>query len=367
MKLLFITDSLRQDITGVGIYNLGLINSIIKFFPKIEYKYLDYEENWLNYNNLLLIKNQILIRKKFLWYNYLSYILNKLKNDYNYVFNLTGTPHFLKYPIKEILVIHDLHPLLYPKFTRFRTTIYNKLFLYQTLRNSYKIIVNSDKTKKELLDLFQITPKKIFKIFIPPRIETKNTSTKNQLFIEIVKKPYFLYIGNIDIRKNLINLIKSFNNLIGIGKFNEYSLILAGKPSYGYEKIRQIVIEYNLQRKVLFTGYISEKDKRFLLAKCKVFIYISSYEGLGIPVYEAAFFKKPIVSSKNIPMVTEFFENKVVLINPIDIQSITDGLKIAAFQFNKNWIDFNYFRALYLSNPKIIKQKIIDLYNFLSS
>lgn len=365
MKFLFISDSIRENMTGVGKYNYSLIKSILRFNHNIEYQFVDYIRNRFNKDKLILFNNSLLVKKKSIWYNYIAIKLRKY--NFDYIFNLTGTPHLLKFSHKEVLVIHDLHPILHPDFADTKTVIYNKLFLGLTIKNADKIIVNSDQTKTELIKYFNVDEKKIFKIFIPPLIrECENV--KNKYLIRLTQKPFILYIGNIDLRKNIINLIKAFLVIKKIKKFYNYKLILVGKAGFQYEAINNFLKTINNNKEdIVFTGYLPDLHKYYLLSKASVFIYIPFYEGLGIPVYEAAYFKKPIISS-DIPIVNEFFKNTTLVINPDRIDNIADALTTTLNgYYSAKWINYNKEIAIELSKNNRMKREIKKLISFLKN
>lgn len=372
MKIAFITNAIDQEKTGVGVYSQALVESFIEHFPKFKYFFIDYKEKFPNdfksidKAKLILIKNKFLTIKKFIWFNYLAF---KLRNyDFDYIFNLTGTPHLLKFQQKEILVIHDLHPILHPEFASFKTYLYNKLFFRLTLEHAYKILVNSEQTKRELVKYFFVKESKIFKIFIPPIIKKTifYRNTKNNFLKRIVRKPFILYIGNLDLRKNLFNLIKAFYQIKKEKNFFEYKLVLVGKTSFKYEKIKKFIQDKNYSKNIILTGYLSDNDKYYLLSKCKVFVYLSFYEGLGIPIFEAAYFEKPIISS-NIPIVDEIFKMTLLTVDPTDIDSITQAiLNVVNNGYLKNWICINKKKAFELTKSSTIQKKIKQLMSFLA-
>lgn len=372
MKIAFITNPIDQEMTGVGFYSKALIESFIDLFPNFKFFFIDFKEKFphdfksVDKAKLILVKNKFLTKKKSVWFNYLAF---KLRNyDFDYIFNLTGTPHLLRFQQKEILFVHDLHPILHPEFTSFKTNLYNKLFFRLTLRYAYKIIVNSQQTKKELLNYFSINESKIFKIFIPSTIKNPSfhQNTKTNFLKRVVKKPFILYIGNLDLRKNLINLIKAFYQIKREKKFFEYKLILVGKPGFGYEKIKNFIQNQNYSKDITLTGYLSDNNKHYLLSKCKVFVYPSFYEGLGIPIFEAAYFGKPIVSS-NVPIVDEIFKKTILIVDPTNIDSITQAIfNVLNNGYPKDWIYINQQKALKTAKKSTIQKQLKQLRSFLT-
>jgi glycosyltransferase involved in cell wall biosynthesis len=360
MKIALITDSIRDKITGVGVYSREIINALMKYAPNITYNFIDYKKTSYNQNKLILIDNKILTSKKSIWYNMLPVLLKKHRFDY--VINFTGTPHLFPYPQKEIIVIHDIHPIARPEFSTFKTTIYNKLFLKRSLNQAFKILVNSYKTEQELINIFNIPKNKILKLFIPAKIThtTVNTNmTKDQ-------KPYILSINTVSVRKNLNKLIEAFEILKSRSKI-PHVLVIIGKLGYGYKKIIPTINSSKYKNDISVKGYVSDSEKFFLLKNAKALIYISEYEGLGIPLYEAAYYKCPIVASK-IPAVSEYFKESVIQVDSSNAESISKGIfkTITNTKLRKINISKCYKIAKPLYSKQNVKKQTAKLINFLN-
>ena len=102
--------------------------------------------------------------------------------------------------------------------------------------------------------------------------------------LELVKKKfgvvsqYMLFIGTLEPRKNILNLINAFYKFSQ--KNRDYSLVIIGKKGWFYESIFKLVEELHLERSVVFTGFVTTKEKFILLSGAHSFIYPSIYEGL---------------------------------------------------------------------------------------
>ena len=104
-----------------------------------------------------------------------------------------------------------------------------------------------------------------------------------------------LFIGTIEERKNVITLVKAFEELRNC---KDLQLVLVGRPGYGFSKLSKYLNEHHLRDEVILTGYVSEEDKIALYDLATIFVYPSLYEGFGIPLVEAMVRKVPIVASR---------------------------------------------------------------------
>lgn len=359
MKLAFITDHIRKNRTsGVGFYYMGLIKAIIKHSSHSDYCFIDHEKTPFNNGRLLFIKNIFKSKKSYLYYNFLPYLIQNQTIDF--IFNI-GVPHFVRFKQKEIFLYHDAGQILFPGYTTLQRYIYNKLFLRWSLHNAYKIIANSEQSEKELIDLFKVKKDKIIKMYIPYK-ETYLVNRRHSPNKRNHLSPFILTINTIEKRKNLTILIEAFNELKKTKKI-PHKLVIIGADGHGSKEIRELAHSLEYGSEVIFTGYVSENEKYRLLSQASTFVYTPLYEGLGIPIFEAALSKIPIVSS-HVPMVDEFFKKNVIFVDKRRRESIKNGIWKAINSNNhvKSCINNNYQMAIHITEDSHIKQEIAKLW-----
>jgi len=171
-------------------------------------------------------------------------------------------------------LIHDIAFKKNPKIYSFKQRVLLNFDLYRAIKKCKKIFVPSNQVKQDLLKHTEIQEDKI-KV-IPHGYTRKNKETEN-----IERKKQILFIGRIEEKKNIVNLIKGFN--LFNQKNPEYILILAGEIDQGY--VDENIDLFNNKIKLL--GYVSKEKKYQLLSESACLSYISKEEGFGIPVLEA--------------------------------------------------------------------------------
>lgn len=199
-------------------------------------------------------------------------------------------PRGIKVPL--VLTIHDLSFFRYPEDFRKRDLLKLIWWTNYSVKAAKKIIAVSQTTKKDILKIYHLPEEKVVVIYNgfgkPSLKEGKKLSKK-------IDKNYFLYVGTLQPRKNLLTLIRAFY------KFNSYfpnfELIIAGKKGWMYENLFKEVVNLGLQDKVYFTDYISEKQLEFLYKHAFAFVLPSLYEGFGFPILEAMSYGCPVIAS----------------------------------------------------------------------
>lgn len=227
--------------------------------------------------------------------------------------------------IKQIITIHDLMPLYFPK-GRLHQYLYYKLFLKKIINNSDLVIAVSNNTKKDLIREYKINENKvkvIYNGFDKPEVLDKQESKK------IVEdkfgiNDYILMIGIHYAYKNLHSVIEAYD-LIKDKIDNPIVIVGNDNCKYGNE-LKRLVKSKGLEDKVIFLGYVSNEDKNRLYQGAKMFIYPSKYEGFGLPVLEAMA-NNTVVACSNTSSLPEVVGDAAIMFNPDSIEDIRDRIK----------------------------------------
>lgn len=357
MKIGFITDSIRDDATGIGVYTKGIIRAFQKYYPNNEYYYIDYQKTKFNESKMLLIKNPLSINKMSLWYNYLPLILKK--EDLDYVFNFMGMPHLIPFKQKEIFVVHDFSHLRYPQFHPFKGAVLFKLLFSKNLRTAFKILANSEETRFELITKYKVDKDKVLTIFIPIFSNKK----KRPKFL--TNKPFILNLNTIQPRKNIINLIKAYEYLKDLKQI-PHLLMIVGKLGWKYKEILKVINNSKYNKEIKYVGYLNDKQKNYLFNRASVFVYPSFYEGLGIPILESLYNQCPVVCAAT-PTAREYAKGAILTIDPNNIKemALTIYKAITRQDIRKRLINGGYIKMRNLAEETKIKRQVDNLISFI--
>lgn len=271
---------------------------------------------------------------------------------------------FLRPPLlsgtKGITTVHDLIWKIYPQFHEQRIIDAHVIKLEKTVKCQDTILVDSQSTKKDLVKYFPEIDQKKIKVVYPGIGEEFRQINDKEKIKEVLKKyeidansKFLLYVGVIEPRKNLDLAIKVFGELIKKNEFSNFNFIIAGKVGWKNEDIFQSIKQLKLENKVKFIGYVDDGDLPFLYNAASLTVYLSTYEGFGLPPLESlACGTKVIVgdnSSFKETIDKEFLvdvndKNKVLekmkylLENKIEINSNAIKEKFAWKNFAKNFL-----------------------------
>lgn len=218
---------------------------------------------------------------------------------------------------------------------RANTVDYLKWSTMYAIKNAYKILTVSQFSKMEL------------EKFYSPRnglIKVIHNGYDNSLYKKITNKeeinkvlnkygingPYLFYLGRIERKKNIINLVEAFGILKERNKNVAHKLVLAGDASFGYDEVNYMIREYNIDSEVILTGWIEENDLPYLFNGATAFIFPSNYEGFGIPLLQAMACETPIGASVA-TSIPEVVDDAALLFNPSNANSIAISMELLIF------------------------------------
>jgi glycosyltransferase involved in cell wall biosynthesis len=217
--------------------------------------------------------------------------------------------------MKVVMTVHDLIPLLFPKFNIFRRRIYFKYILRYRFRYVDHFIVPSNSVQKDLIQIFNIEKKRVTVIH-------EGVSEKFQPLNELEKENYILAVSTLEPRKNFKRIIESYISLKKNKNIDE-KLIIVGKEGWYYKDILKIPKQFS--KNIIFKGYVSEDKLIKLYQKAKMFIYPSLYEGFGLPVLEAMACGCPVITSKT-SCLPEIAGDAAILVDPTSTVEIENAM-----------------------------------------
>jgi len=241
---------------------------------------------------------------------------------------------------RMVVTIHDLgfmsRPDLYPLLER----LYLKLTMRYSAKRANKIIAYSEFTKSDLVKYFHIKPEKINVIHLSIDKNKFNLEKPEMKLPEDIRYPYIFYIGRLEVKKNIINLLKSFE--IALKSNPNLSLVLSGKWGFGKEKIENFIQSFppSIKEKIITTGYIEDKKYLAILKNSAILSLVTNYEGFGIPVLEAMASGIPVVCSNN-SALPEIAGDSALLVDPNKPEEIAQAFVKATLnpEFKHNLIN----------------------------
>ena len=231
---------------------------------------------------------------------------------------------------KKVVVIHDMVYMACPETMADATRRMHDRALIKTCDQADMIVTVSQFSKSEIITYLGIDEKKI-RIMYNGVDATRFSPSVGKVEIESLRNrldllsPYFLYVGTLEPRKNLVRLIAAYQALRETRAGDVPDLVIAGGVGWCYDEIFAQVQRSGLGDHVRFTGYVDDADLPALMKGCFAFVFPSLYEGFGLPPLEAMACGVPVLTSDTAAL-PEVVGEDAVLVDPESVESITDGL-----------------------------------------
>lgn len=255
------------------------------------------------------------------------FLPKKLKNKNIDLLIATGNTALLRPPCKTLLIVFDLIYFVYPKYYSFLKRIYLHKLVKYSCEKADRIATISENTKNDIVKYFNINSKKIDSIF--GGINTENFSKiKKEEAEKFVEKKYgikkFIFSPTpLWPHKNNDLLVKIFSQLKKEKKIPQ-KLIITGVDPYNRKKLlEKIISEEKLENEVFYLGRVSGKDLPYLYSAADLLMYLSSYEGFGLPILEAMSSGCPTIVS-NRSSLPEVTGNAGILVNPLNKKEVVE-------------------------------------------
>ena len=190
-------------------------------------------------------------------------------------------------------------------------------------KRAKKIVTVSDFSKKDICGTYKVDQSKVSVIYnggnsiYKPLEDNHKKQFKRE---QNQKRPYFVYVGSLHKRKNIQRMFEAFNDFNKVGKFD---LIVIGEPMWGKEFQRTQISSH-----IKILGRKSGIDLSRWVASSEALIYVSYFEGFGLPVLEGMMAGVPVVTS-DITSIPEVGGEAVVYVDPFNVKSISNGMSIA--------------------------------------
>ncbi len=231
----------------------------------------------------------------------------------------------------SLVTIHDLGYLTFPEAHTARRRLELDLSTRWNLHAARHVIAISQATKDDLVRSYQVNPERISVIhhglsadFRPVEDGAALQALRARYNLHA---PYFLYVGTIQPRKNLMRLIEAFAQALPAMSHDGATplLVLAGRQGWLSEAILRRAHELGIASAVRFLGYVPDHELPALLTAAQAFVFPSLYEGFGMPLLEAMACGTPVLTSTS-SALPEVAGGAALLVEPTDRAALAAGL-----------------------------------------
>ena len=324
---------LKDRLEGIGWFTYQTLKRITQQHPEHQFFFIfdrPYSQEFIFSENVTPIVAYPQARHPILWYLFfewsIPYLLKKYKID---LFLSTDSWISLSTKVKTVNVFHDLNYEHNPHYIK--PILQRNYYLRNSrkfARRSDRIATVSEYTKQDLIKLYGIQSTRIDVVYNGCNEqyiqfdETHKISTRN--FIA-GGSMYFVYVGAFHERKNIENMLLAFDefkNRTG----SSCKLVMVGKKMWNDDKYERIFNSLKHKESIIFTGRLTNERLAEVMSAAVALLYVSFFEGFGIPILEA-FGARTAVITSTVSSMPEVAGEAALLVNPYSINEIAVAMK----------------------------------------
>lgn len=240
-------------------------------------------------------------------------------------------PNFVLLPTlhanHSVITVHDFSCFRYPQWHPAERVGYMEKFFWKSVEKAEHLVTVSQTVRQEAIDMFGLDASKI--TAIPNGVNHAQFYPRDISEIMGLRKKYglpeafILYVGALEPRKNLCNLVRA-HALLPENLQRAFPLLLIGSQGWHNDDLFELLRKN--ARHVRLLGHVPNADLPIFYSACSLFAYPSWYEGFGLPVLEAMTCGKAVLVSDT-PALTELYGGAGKHANPADPEMIAARLR----------------------------------------
>ena len=317
---------------GIAWFSFETISRMVQNHPEHTFYFIfdrPFHPDFIFAKNVIPIVKGPQSRHPLLWYWWFEQsipgVLKSIKAD---VFLSPDGYVSLKSKVPTLSVIHDINFEHRPQDLPPSHRAYYKKYFPKFARHAKRIATVSEFSKNDIASQYGISTDKIDVVFngVSSRFKPLSEKEKNDFQIKYTDgQPYFIVLGSIHPRKNIVNILDAFNQFKSQGQY-PHKLLFAGRKQWWTKDMEQKLNSLACKGEVIFREDFNNQEVVSALGSADALVYVSLFEGFGIPINEAMKSGVPVITS-NVSSMPEISQDAALLSDPNSVSSIVENMK----------------------------------------
>ncbi|HLN72073.1 MAG TPA: glycosyltransferase family 1 protein [Prolixibacteraceae bacterium] len=322
---------LSGKLEGIGWFTMETLSRITRNHPEHQFVFLfdrPYSNEFVFSENITPVVLFPPTRHPLLWIIWFELQIPRMLKKYKADLFFSPDGYLsLNTGVKQLAAIHDINFVHRPKDLPWLKAKYYNFFFPRFARKAKRIVTVSSFSKEDIHNTYHIGNDKIDVVYNGINTLYRPTSAEEK---EITKvnyskgKEYFLFIGSLHPRKNIVGLLKAFD-AFRQSVTSDVKLMIVGGSMFKTGEIEQTYSRMQYKEEVIFTGRVSSEALQQILGAALALTFVPFFEGFGIPVIEAMSAGVPVISS-NTTSLPEVGGQAVLYVDPYDVGQLKDAM-----------------------------------------
>ncbi|MBD81125.1 MAG: glycosyltransferase [Crocinitomicaceae bacterium] len=323
---------LKNRLEGIGWFSYETLKRITQQRTNDEFIFIfdrPWHQDFIFGNNVTPVKVGPPSRHPFLWYLWFEQsIPTVLKKHQPDLFLSPDGYLSINSSVPNLPVIHDINFEHYPRDLPFWYRKYYRHYFPKYARKATRIATVSEFSKKDIVDQYGVDSSKIDVVYNGVSDRFKPLTKEEKTMVQ--KKhtngnPYFVFVGALHPRKNIARLLDAFEKFKSSGNY-QHNLLLAGKRKWWTSEMESTLNNMKYKEQVVFEDNLSGTEVAQAVGSAEAMLYVSTFEGFGIPIIESMKCGVPVITS-DVSSMPEIAGDASLLCNPLSSDSISEQMK----------------------------------------
>ncbi|MBO4328201.1 MAG: glycosyltransferase family 4 protein [Bacteroidales bacterium] len=322
---------LKGKLEGIGWVAYETLRRIVKDHPEVEFYFLfdrHPDPMFLFADNVrpVVLFPQARHPFLFIWYFECS-VTRALKKIQPDLFFSPDGYLSLRTKVPSVVQFHDLNFEHFPNDMPGIHRWHYKRYFPRFARKAQRLVTVSEFSKQDIVDCYGVDPNKIDVAYNGVNEVFRPLDAERQDAIRAQYsggKPYFMFVGSLHPRKNLARLFTAFDRFKQ-QTGSDVKLLIVGEKRWWTPPIQAAYEAMSCQDEVVFTGRLSAEDLHRVTASALASVYVSYFEGFGIPILEAFRCDTPVITS-NVTSMPEVAGDAALLVDPFNEGAIAEAM-----------------------------------------
>jgi glycosyltransferase involved in cell wall biosynthesis len=323
---------IKNKLEGIGLFTYETLKHITQTHPDIEFHFLfdrPFDPEFIFGPNVKPVVLFPQARHPILWYWWFEIsVKNWLKKNKPDLFLSTDGYCSLGTQVPQVMVVHDLAYEHFSDHVYGLATRYYRYFMPRYAKKANRIATVSEFSKSDIVKLYNIAPSKIDVVYNGAKEVYKPVSEAIKQKVKAAYTNganYFVYVGSIHPRKNVKNLLLAFERF-KTETGSDFKFLIVGRKAWDFEEVDAAHAKMKFKDDVKFLGHTPPESLADIVASAYAMVYVSLFEGFGIPIIEALSCEVPVITS-NTTSMPEAAGEAALLVNPLSVEDIAEAIK----------------------------------------
>lgn len=267
-------------------------------------------------------------RHAVLWYYWFEIAIPRaLKKHKIDVFYSPDTYMSLKTKVPTVLVSHDIAYYHYPEHLPYINKKYYQYFFPRFHKKAAQVLAVSEFTRQDIIKAYNLNPDKVAVAYnsVKEGIRILQDSAKAEVRKKYAEgKNYLLYVGAIHPRKNVVRVIKAFDQFKKEHP-SDLKLLLVARLAWNPQEFKKALASAECRADIIQLKELSSEEVNQVTAAAEASVYVSLFEGFGLPILEAMASGVPVITS-TVSSMPEVAQDAAVLVDPMNIKEIASAM-----------------------------------------